>query len=573
MSDCCVRPLERTEDPDEMQEAVDWALRQLTTNAPTAALGTVIGTVTAKLATSVAGVFLSILVDAQSVGWKPHFAVVLVRNGEVITEVPQGRKVLPICATIIGDAEAETLTQSIQVYKKAGWFSWKLTGATRLMTRQEASEVFYDVGDALFVPKEPISFDEPGDYRVSWGTSAGERREAFVKVTPGSSTDDDETNEGGAYSNTAFVVDTSGSMTDSLGDQTKLDAVKTTVDQLLTLLGEENASFPAHPHLVGLVTFAKEAQRLHSLTPDVSDCAQTMLRQEAVGSTNLGAGLEEMLALFGDPADTAAHSYAVVLSDGMSNEGMDRQQILDGPVARAAERSLPVYAVGYGPKAEGEDKIDEELLRTIAQRTKGTYYYATDAYELKNIYLEIRARNFGALLSDVIGTVAQDEETMAKTVAIERGTEAIEVTVSYRGSRLELRARDPHGREVLADPPRVVFSEMHGLARLLVQEPQEGTWTLSVFGADVPDAQEEYRLMVAERMGKQSSGVDEDRLVLAVLLIMAGGLLVIALFGAFVAFTRPMTCADCGAAILRRGNFCEQCGARLVPSPRGKRLR
>ena len=90
-------------------------------------------------------------------------------------------------------------------------------------------------------------------------------------------------------------------------------------------------------------------------------------------------------------------AVVVLLSDGQSTTGPD-------PVAAAklaAERGVRVYTVGVGT-AKGEVlrtdgwsmrvSLDEAQLKTVADLTRGEYFQADDAAELKRIYQSMSSR-------------------------------------------------------------------------------------------------------------------------------------------------------------------------------------
>jgi Ca-activated chloride channel family protein len=67
----------------------------------------------------------------------------------------------------------------------------------------------------------------------------------------------------------------------------------------------------------------------------------------------------------------------------------------------AAERGVRVFTVGLGSAQGGTAgfegwsiymRFDEETLKAIADVTKGTYFSASSAPELKKIYQELNAR-------------------------------------------------------------------------------------------------------------------------------------------------------------------------------------
>jgi Ca-activated chloride channel family protein len=67
----------------------------------------------------------------------------------------------------------------------------------------------------------------------------------------------------------------------------------------------------------------------------------------------------------------------------------------------AAERGVRVYTVGFGTAEGGQANVegysiymrfDEETLRMIADVTRGEYYYAGSAADLRRVYQQLNAR-------------------------------------------------------------------------------------------------------------------------------------------------------------------------------------
>jgi Ca-activated chloride channel family protein len=66
------------------------------------------------------------------------------------------------------------------------------------------------------------------------------------------------------------------------------------------------------------------------------------------------------------------------------------------PPVRAAEiardQKVTIYTVAVGdPTAAGEEKLDEETLKTVATSTGGRYYHANDRAALADIYTQLDA--------------------------------------------------------------------------------------------------------------------------------------------------------------------------------------
>ncbi|GMV02711.1 MAG: VWA domain-containing protein [Burkholderiaceae bacterium] len=107
-------------------------------------------------------------------------------------------------------------------------------------------------------------------------------------------------------------------------------------------------------------------------------------------STERGTGAAGAAPQAGVPGSYAS-AVIILLSDGQSTTGPDPIE-----AARlAAERGVRIYTVGIGtPNGEilvGDGwsmrvRLDEEALQAIAQVTRGTYFYAGTAAELKTVY-------------------------------------------------------------------------------------------------------------------------------------------------------------------------------------------
>jgi Ca-activated chloride channel family protein len=97
------------------------------------------------------------------------------------------------------------------------------------------------------------------------------------------------------------------------------------------------------------------------------------------------------------PPGSYQSAVIILLTDGQRTTGPDSVM-----AARlAAERGVRIYTVGVGTPAgatigfEGWSmhvRLDEETLRSIADLTRGEYFYAGNAVELKRIYETMRSR-------------------------------------------------------------------------------------------------------------------------------------------------------------------------------------
>ncbi len=181
---------------------------------------------------------------------------------------------------------------------------------------------------------------------------------------------------------------------------------------------------------VGVVSIAASAAVAQSPTENHADILQVLDRFQLQPGTALGSGLIIALAALlpeaginaeqiisgkppfppggvyprpgspeFKPMPPGSHGSAVIvlLSDGQSNMGPDALAM----ATIAAERGIRVFTVGVGTP-EGATlsvngwsmrvRLDEEMLKKIATATRGEYFRAGDANDLKKIYRQLSAK-------------------------------------------------------------------------------------------------------------------------------------------------------------------------------------
>jgi len=185
---------------------------------------------------------------------------------------------------------------------------------------------------------------------------------------------------------------------------------------------------------IGVVSFAATASVVQSPTHTREDILAAIDRFQLQRGTAIGSGiLVALKMIFPDadfdlrssnprrdaakaaaldparPADKAAPkpvpagSYSaaaiVLLTDGQVTAGPDPIE----SARMAADRGVPVYTIGIGTKngeilgSEGWSmrvRLDEESLKTIANVTRGEYFYAGTATDLQKIYKSLNSRLF-----------------------------------------------------------------------------------------------------------------------------------------------------------------------------------
>jgi Ca-activated chloride channel family protein len=178
---------------------------------------------------------------------------------------------------------------------------------------------------------------------------------------------------------------------------------------------------------VGVVSFAGTAAVVQPPTQSRDDVVAAIDRFQLQRGTAIGSGIVLSLATIfpeagidlsqitgqrnmplgpndkpkQDFVPVAPGSYAsaavILLTDGQRTTGPDP---LDA-AKMAADRGVKVYSVGIGTK-EGETigfegwsmrvRLDEETLKNIANLTRGEYFYAGTATDLKKVYQSLSSR-------------------------------------------------------------------------------------------------------------------------------------------------------------------------------------
>lgn len=197
-----------------------------------------------------------------------------------------------------------------------------------------------------------------------------------------------------------LALDTSGSMRSQDVFPTRFEAAKAAATAFVSAL-------PGRVR-VGVVAFAGFAALL---TPPVTDHQRVIELISGLGMarrTAIGDGLIEAVAALPDrtrpaPDGTLAlpdgplpPGIVVLLSDGRSNAGMEPLQAAE--IAR--RQQVMVYTVGLGQRVTPENAwtiggpLDEDTLQAIASITGGTYYHASSAEGLYQVYRRL-ARYLG----------------------------------------------------------------------------------------------------------------------------------------------------------------------------------
>lgn len=206
-----------------------------------------------------------------------------------------------------------------------------------------------------------------------------------------------------------MVVDLSSSMDarDLVEDDLGMNRLSVVKDVFVDfVLGGDSTETSGRPDdLVGLVTFAGYADSVCPLTLDHGNLANIVkdlkiVEVQSENGTAIGDGLG--LAVERLRRSKAKSRVAILLTDGVNNAGVIAPE---KSASLAAEFDIKVYCIGAGTNGVapmpardvfgrttlvGEPvRIDEKVLKEIAQRTGGKYFRAVDRDALAGIYGEI----------------------------------------------------------------------------------------------------------------------------------------------------------------------------------------
>ena len=179
-----------------------------------------------------------------------------------------------------------------------------------------------------------------------------------------------------------LLVDLSGSMqqedfVDAAGSKIdRLNAVKEILGEFLLRRDGDR---------VGLVVFGDAPFLQAPFSADLG-LSRRLLDETAIGMagprTALGDAIGLGITLY-EQSDAPAKTI-IALTDGNDT----KSQVPPIEAARvAAERGIRIHTVAIGdPTTVGEDKLDEDALRSVASTTGGSYFFAADRLQLAGIY-------------------------------------------------------------------------------------------------------------------------------------------------------------------------------------------
>jgi VWFA-related protein len=173
-------------------------------------------------------------------------------------------------------------------------------------------------------------------------------------------------------STVVLVVDRSGSM----AEEDRMGGLKRAVRSFLNRL-------PAGSR-IAVVAFGSEVEVICPFTEDRNRARQAIDELEAYGATRFYDAVAAALALL--ESEPGTRRAVLALTDGQDTHS--RQTDLPSVSLAAKRLGLPVYTLGLGT----EEMIASNDLRLLAESTRGQYYPAREADQLKAVYEQIAER-------------------------------------------------------------------------------------------------------------------------------------------------------------------------------------
>ena len=139
---------------------------------------------------------------------------------------------------------------------------------------------------------------------------------------------------------------------------------------------------------VGLVVFGNAAFVQVPFTQDL-EVTRLLLQETAVRmagpKTAFGDAIGLAITMF--EQSEVEDRVIIALTDG-NDTGSRIPPVEAAKIAR--DNGIKIFVVGVGnPETVGEEKLDEQTLKTVASQTDGQYFFAADTGQLQSIYTEL----------------------------------------------------------------------------------------------------------------------------------------------------------------------------------------
>ncbi len=271
----------------------------------------------------------------------------------------------------------------------------------------------------------------------------------------------------------------------------KIDSAKAAVSKLAELIGIRS-EVSGEENLVGLVLFSYGGAVRAGLTSDTDSVVRKISYMGiGFGGTNTGAGLQAAL----DNLESVGYSNAsiILLTDGMTNEGLTDEEILETIGVEAQQKGIKICTIGFGVS---ENAIDKAFLTRLAEVTGCSYSFAASSGLLSKEFIETEHEKAGTVLAEQSGEIAEGE-IIDFIVNVLFGAEELFITVDWPGSDIDIKIIDPYGKELEVDGENVRIEKASGLLYAAVKNPAPGRYTIKIEGKEVPEGKMYYNAIAS----------------------------------------------------------------------------
>lgn len=159
----------------------------------------------------------------------------------------------------------------------------------------------------------------------------------------------------------------------------RLDGVQRVVDKFVAERSDDR---------IGLIVFGDKAYLQLPFTRDLKSArALVDLMEVGMAGPRTAIGDAIGLAIKNFESSELDDQLLILLTDG--NDTASKMTPINA-AAIAAENDIVIYTIGVGDtEARGEDRVDFEALESVAARTGGAFFEATDESSLQQVYARI----------------------------------------------------------------------------------------------------------------------------------------------------------------------------------------
>lgn len=317
-------------------------------------------------------------------------------------------------------------------------------------------------------------------------------------------------NDGQMNLDVVFVLDASGSMTNSDPDKVAIDAYRLFVDLLDDSCG------------IGYVVYTHKILESGEIV-DVSDTAaleetkkkMASIKYDLDGYTDIALGLTEAKNILTSAKYKDDHRQKVVilLTDGntaLPENGRSLEECnneMDATLLTLHDRQIPVYSIGLNYNG----KMKEEELQRITDETEGVRYETKTSEELVGIFSDI----FGNIYQ-LDGEVKEIVDGNVKINVADNSVFTVSVIIrsTFTFEELAPELKDPYGKAVsLKNDEDIKVSSTGSYIMIKIFYPEQGDWNLHLNKVDNSNCtvtQMDYYSIFIDQEIKEAVRVDDE---------------------------------------------------------------